>query len=433
MFRKRFRKIRYNKKRMFSILFLYLFLLGMSLGYAFLTTTLSIEGVGNVSKATWDVHFENIQSVEGSVSPTTSPSISNNTTVSFDATLENPGEYYSFLIDIVNGGTINAMISSIEITPTLTEEQKKYFSYSVMYQDGTSIKNFQSLMSGTTETIKVMFQYIENADSSYYPDDDQNFSFSVSLVYSQANSSAIEVSHPESFADDDWETITSVVQSGNNSAYHVGDTKTVELGNGLGTHTLRIVNTTSPIECSTEGFSQTACGFVIEFADIIATHNMNSESTNVGGWPASEMRTYINTDIYNAIPETIRNAIVETNVVSGHGNTTGEENFISTDKLYLLSTHEVYTNVDGNTSSELTSSDTAYNRTRQLDYYSSIGVTDSSYSGAIKQKNDLNSKWWLRSATLFNTNSFNLSDSVGYFSNGGANAQIGVSPAFRIG
>ena len=197
----------------------------------------------------------------------------------------------------------------------------------------------------------------------------------------------------------------------------------------FGTHTLRIANTSTPTECSTEGFSGTACGFVLEFADLVTLHVMNSESTNVGGWPASEMRTYINTDIYNAIPETIRNAIVETNVVSGHGNTTGEENFISTDKLYLLSTHEVYTNVDGNTSSELTSSDTAYNRTRQLDYYSSIGVTDSSYSGAIKQKNDLNSKWWLRSAT----NSFNLSDSVGYFSNGGANAQIGVSPAFRIG
>ena len=128
----------------------------------------------------------------------------------------------------------------------------------------------------------------------------------------------------------------------------------------FGTHTLRIANTSTPTECSTEGFSGTACGFVLEFADLVTLHVMNSESTNVGGWPASEMRTYINTDIYNAIPETIRNAIVETNVVSGHGNTTGEENFISTDKLYLLSLKEIGIS---------STSDSARDMSRVLDYY----------------------------------------------------------------
>ena len=39
----------------------------------------------------------------------------------------------------------------------------------------------------------------------------------------------------------------------------------------LGVHTLRISNMSTPQECNDEAFSQTACGFVVEFVDII-TH-----------------------------------------------------------------------------------------------------------------------------------------------------------------
>ena len=96
----------------------------------------------------------------------------------------------------------------------------------------------------------------------------------------------------------------------------------------LGTHTLRVANNSTPAECSTEGFSQTACGFVLEFADIITTHRMNPYSQsgsvngdgNKGGWEYSEMRTYVNTDIYNSLLTLLKNAIINTTVVSGHGN-----------------------------------------------------------------------------------------------------------------
>ncbi|UKI57418.1 MAG: DUF6273 domain-containing protein [Clostridium sp.] len=129
-----------------------------------------------------------------------------------------------------------------------------------------------------------------------------------------------------------------------------------------GTHTLRIANTSTPSECSGTGFSQTACGFVLEFADIITTHNMNPKGEykgttynygwNVDGWPASSMYTFVNNDIYNAIPSELRSAIIDTTVVSGHGKS-DTENFTSTDKLYLLAPKEIcsdfpgsYTNYD---------------------------------------------------------------------------------------
>ena len=233
------------------------------------------------------------------------------------------------------------------------------------------------------------------------------------------------VGNPNSFSTDSWYTIAKAVKLNNTSKYSVGDTKTVNMGS-YGTHTLRIANTTTPSECSTAGFSQTACGFVLEFADIITEHKMNDTATNVGGWPATSMRTFVNNDIYNAIPSELRNAIIDTTVVSGHGSRSGETNFTSTDKLYLLTLKEIYTNSSS-------SYDAAKDLTRTLDYYTSIGVTTSSYSGAIK-KNGINaSYWWLRAAYSYGTNSFLYVDPKGDWQSNYANYSRGVAPAFRLG
>ncbi len=230
------------------------------------------------------------------------------------------------------------------------------------------------------------------------------------------------------FEYDTWSEIVANVKANKISQYNVGDTKSVNLGT-YGKHTLRIANMSTPNECSTEGFSQTACGFVLEFADIITKHVMNDTGTNVGGWPATSMRTFVNNDIYNAIPSEIKNAIIDTTVVSGHGKTSGETNFTSTDKLYLLAPGEVWT--DWKTSSGA-SYDTAKDLTRTLDYYTSIGVTTSNYL-ARKMYNSSAWFWWLRSAYSYYNFSFYSVNYNGGWNDRNANDTYDVSPAFRIG
>ena len=231
------------------------------------------------------------------------------------------------------------------------------------------------------------------------------------------------------FEKDDWSTIVSNVKSGNINDYNIGDTKKVDLGT-YGTHTLRLANTTTPSECSGTGFSQTACGFVLEFEDIITTHVMNDTSTNVGGWPASSMYTFVNNDIYNAIPEELRNGIIDTIVVSGHGSTSGETNFTSTDKVYLLAPGEVY--AEG-TSYKIGNNDTARTLTRQLDYYKMRNVTTSNYGDAIKKNGSSAAWWWLRAAYSSNYASFLDVDTSGSWDNSNASNSGGVAPAFRLG
>ena len=271
-----------------------------------------------------------------------------------------------------------------------------------------------SIESGITHkyTFTILFKET-NADQNY----NQGKKFNGVL--------GIEEYKAPNFSTDSWATIIANVKAGNGSEYAIGSTKEVDLGDEYGTHTLRVANTSTPSECSTTGFSQSACGFVLEFADIITMHKMNDTDTSVGGWPASSIYTFVNNDIYNVLPYEIINAIIDTTVVSGHGES-DTENFTSTDKLYLLAPKEIYTDFND-------TDDTAKDLTRTLDYYTSIRVTTRNHSGAKKKYGTWASDWWLRSvASSDNYYFYYVNVDGGYVYNGAGNT-IDVSPAFRLG
>ena len=446
---------KYRKKNVFVVLFVLLCSLGI--GYAFLRTELTINGTANFLNARWDIHFANLVINPNSVELSTGnvgAAISTNTTeVSYAITLRQPGDFYEFTVDAVNSGSIDAMIDTIsskmggvEIT-TLPA----YMEYYVTYSDGIELAPNQYLKAGETETYKVHIGFKKDISISDLTGQVENKTLSFSVTYVQADENAV-TKPVRSFADDDWDIVINTLKTGNIAPYEVGDEKEVDLGT-LGKHKLRIANATTPEECSTEGFSQTACGVVLEFADIIAEHVMNPSGEyketnyqfgwNADGWSASSMRTYVNNDIYNVLPVVIKNAIIDTTVVSGH-NSNDTTNFTTTDKLYLLSTHEVWEDVDGDTSSGPDYKDAAYHNTRQLDYYANLGVTmgaynystssnDGNYSSAIKKNGTSNSWWWLRTAYSIDTYSFGSVFITGSWSVRDAYSTGGVSPAFRIG
>ena len=241
--------------------------------------------------------------------------------------------------------------------------------------------------------------------------------------------SSIKIDKPivcGSFENDSWSDISYNVKNGNDSCYNVGDTKEVEV-DGYGTHTVRIANKSTPDECSNSEFSQTACGFVVEFGDVITRHFMNSSDSNIGGWENCNMRTYINSDIYNVLPIELKNVIIDTKVVSGHGSRSGESNFVTTDKLYLLSPMELW---GYNYYSQY---DTSRDFTRQMDYYLNLGVNENNHSAAEKIYNMSVDDWWLRSAYSTSTYSFHAVEYGGYYDDDVAQNGDGVSPAFRIG
>ena len=362
---------------------------------------------------------------------------------------------------LVNLQDVNLVLQAATENATLTDVQKKLIGLdSSATISAVHAANILQILNGTSESSysTKVYTYSDLEDGVIFKDDiiksgesatyflwlyldettpnDAQKTFFVGNI--DVEGEFIPKVNPVSFSTDSWETIVTAVKENNISKYNVGDTKEIDMGT-YGTHTLRIANTSTPSECSTAGFSQTACGFVLEFADIITTHNMNpageyngtqySNGHNIGGWPNSSMRTFVNNDIYNSLPSDLKNGIIDTTVVSSHGSS-DSSNFTSTDKLYLLAPTEIWSNWKSNNDS---SYDTAKDLTRQLDYYKNEGVTTSNYSKAIKMYNSSALWWWLRSAHSTITKYFYYVLGSGEFISHNASGTRGVSPAFRIG
>ena len=445
-----------NRKRKNTIMVLLVLLLTVTIGFAALATTLKINGSASITKNNWSVYWdeESIAVTQGSKGDTI-PDVVNgedgsiNTKVNWNVILELPGDFYEFTIDAVNAGTIDAMITGI--TSTLPQDLPSYVSYSVTYADGIEPAVNHLLPKGTksgstitptTEKYKVRIEFkdtITPEQMDAIPEDGLSFDFGYEVQYGQATDDAIQKPSEANFATDSWDKIIAAYKGGAltqlTTDMNNGTTREVELdldndGTAETTAHLRIANLSTPAECSTEGFSQTACGFVIEFADIITTHQMNPYTNgtvngdgNKGGWEYSEMRTYLNTDIYNALPNDLRSKIKDdTTVVSGHGSN-DTDNFTTTDKIYLLDAKEIYGDsftIDYNTSKD---------SERQLDYYANLGVT---ISAIKKDLSGENYYWWLRSANSINSFLFFNVLVDGFCGCDLTNAALGVSPAFRI-
>ena len=468
-----------NDKKLPLIALLIVACVGISIGFSALSTTLTINGVANVSGMSFKIEFQNLSeaTLTGNAQKITDPVISADKTEisSYNVNFLDPGDSISYTFQIANNGTINAKLSQIirntiscegygnseqattdannvcanlEYTLKYQEAQPHYDDSFVYTSSSTDIEVNDILNSGDVKDMILTLKYKSPTDSETItePEDDVSISnLGIELIYSQNKVSVTTPDVPDtedegSFSTDSWATIAANVKSGNTSNYNVGDTKTVDLGDTYGTHTVRIANMSTPDECATDGFSQTACGFVVEFADIITTHVMNSSSTNVGGWPASELYSLINSEsnsssIINALPSDLKSVITDTYTVSGHGSTSGEENFASTDKLYLLSTVEVWSK---DTSTGLTSiSETATDVTRQLDYYSLKGVIPSvtasdDVTPCIKYYNSEATGWWSRSARSERDYTFYVVWSDGTAGGWASTLQAGVSPAFRL-
>ncbi len=172
-------------------------LLLMGVGYAYLTTNLNINGTANVKKATWDVHFENINVTEGSVTTVTqAPTINADLiSINYAITLNEPGDFYEFTVDVKNSGTIDAMIGTVNstINGVSPGELPVYLNYSATYSDDIEIEENHLLAAGDKETYKIRLEYNANISPSDLPQTNQvyNINFSPTIIQKDSNSKPI--------------------------------------------------------------------------------------------------------------------------------------------------------------------------------------------------------------------------------------------------
>ena len=196
-----------NKKNLiYSILLLILLFIGI--GYAYLTSNLSITGSTEIAANSWNIHFENIQITEGSVAIETGGSAatvnpSDDTEVTYSIKLNRPGDFYEFTVDVKNDGTLDGMIESISSTLSINNATPieilsdnsnlpAYLNYSVTYSDDIAIEPNHELKAGNKETYKVRVEYKKNITAGQLPQNNSvHLSFGLRPIMVQARANAI--------------------------------------------------------------------------------------------------------------------------------------------------------------------------------------------------------------------------------------------------
>lgn len=183
------------------------------------------------------------------------------------------------------------------------------------------------------------------------------------------------------FATSTWAEIKAAVQAGIGGLdlskyWNIGDTKPVTLTTG------------ETIELQIAGFNHDTYSdgvtapvtFVMKNC-LNATANMNSGDTNTGGYPASAMKTYVETNIYNKLPSDLKAIVapVKKKCYTTHNDASSlsEANY----NVWLLAEAEVFDIVSQTVGN---GEGTKY----------PIFTDDAS---RIKKVNNIAYKWWLRS------------------------------------
>ena len=180
-------KLRINKFKRNKKSFIFVLILCLGVGFAFLSTQLNITGNTSVSGNKWSVYFDNIQITEGSVDASVVPTTTGTTTTSVEyiVNLDKPGDFYEFTVDAVNAGTIDAMIESITMT-SLNEDVAKYLSYTATYLDGTTLAQNDVLKKNSTVTYKVRVEYKKDIEATDLDEDGVNLTLTFGVNYVQS-------------------------------------------------------------------------------------------------------------------------------------------------------------------------------------------------------------------------------------------------------
>lgn len=182
-------------------------------------------------------------------------------------------------------------------------------------------------------------------------------------------------------------------------------------------------------------------GITFIFEDIINGREMNSSETNSGGWEKSEMRSYLNSEGLDLLPNDLKQVVVPVDKLTNNVGETEDVSSVSTtsDKLWLFSEIEIYgarqPNLSGenyrdieiNLSEVLNAEGSQYKLFRHMDPKKSAGsaIISKRYQGRELS-------WWERSPYPRTSKNF-LDMSHGGFEDGKtASSTSGVVPGFCI-
>ena len=112
-----------RKIKIISLIVLVVMVLGLTVAFAALSQTLTINGSATVNTASWDIHFENLTLSEktGTAEVSGTPSLTGTVISGIDVSLNKPGDKIVYEFDLVNNGSIEAKLTNINVNSLISE------------------------------------------------------------------------------------------------------------------------------------------------------------------------------------------------------------------------------------------------------------------------------------------------------------------------
>ena len=189
-----------NRKALyyFVALALVLSVIGISVGFAAMSTELKVAGSANVVPASWKIRFDNLSSpvITGAATVVKAPTIQSDTHIGdYAIDLTKPGDSVVYTFDVVNDGSLDAELSTYTFaTPTIagTGETatadaaivQSNLVYTLTYADGTAIQQGDTLAKNESASLKLTVGY--KADANTLPTNKVTISgMDITFVYGQ--------------------------------------------------------------------------------------------------------------------------------------------------------------------------------------------------------------------------------------------------------
>ena len=197
------------------------------------------------------------------------------------------------------------------------------------------------------------------------------------------------------YISDSWATIAANVANGTaTSLYPIGARKdiTVTLSDGV-TYNIDVEVIAHNHDNRSDGNGKAGLTFFCKYLPAF-TRRMYNSQVNTDGWPQSDMRSFVNGELFNAFPEELKNAIKEVDKISDGGQ--NYRGLMTTqDKCWIPSYEEVGCVV--NESNTVPGQGEIYSQT--------FGYGPEGNSTRVRymiNNNATDGKWWLRT-TLYDT------------------------------
>ncbi len=176
--------------KVLSLVALIVAVLGLTIAFAALSQTLTINGRASMGSSQWDVHFENLSNanITGDATEVSKPQITDGgiTVNNMNVSLVKPKDKVEYTVEIVNDGSITAKVEKIQMTE-LTEEQSKYLEFYANYSDGRSVSESDILEPSQREVVKIVIGFKEDLTAEDLPKETTTIDLSLTINYVQSD------------------------------------------------------------------------------------------------------------------------------------------------------------------------------------------------------------------------------------------------------